>query len=103
MTMSTERFSPLALAVLALLYESPMHPYLMQRLIKERGKDQVINVEQRASLYQITHQRLRAEPIAVRATARQEGIPKRTVYERTEKGRQTALNCYQQRLSTPAP
>jgi DNA-binding PadR family transcriptional regulator len=27
------RRSPLALAVLALLYEAPMHPYLMQRLI----------------------------------------------------------------------
>ena len=37
--------SPLALAVLALLHEEPMHPYRMQRLIKDRGKDQVINVE----------------------------------------------------------
>jgi len=41
--------SPLALAVLVLLHEAPMHPYRMQRLIKDRGKDQVINVGQRAN------------------------------------------------------
>ena len=38
------RRSPLALVVLALLYEAPMHPYRMQQLIKERGKDEVVNV-----------------------------------------------------------
>ena len=38
----TVRRSPLAFAILALLYEEPMHPYRMQRVIKERGKDQVI-------------------------------------------------------------
>jgi len=96
------QLSPLALAVLALLYESPMHPYRMQRLIKERGKDQVINVEQRASLYQIINQLLRAELIAVRETTRQEGFPERTVYELTEKGRQTALNWLREMLSMPA-
>ena len=46
------RRSSIALAVLAFLYERPMHPYRMQQLIKERGKDEVINVRQRASLYQ---------------------------------------------------
>ena len=37
--MKTEKFSGIALAILALLYEEPMHPYRMQQLIKERGKD----------------------------------------------------------------
>ena len=32
-----------------------MHPYRMQQLIKERGKDLVINVQRRASLYQTIH------------------------------------------------
>ena len=41
--------SSVALAVLAMLYEAPMHPYRMQQLIIERGKDEVINVTQRAS------------------------------------------------------
>lgn len=59
MTMTIKR-SPTALAVLGMLMEEPLHPYRMQRLIKERGKDEVINVTQRASLYQ-TIQRLERE------------------------------------------
>lgn len=42
------RSSPLALTVLALLHHEPMHPYAVQRLIKQWGKDQVVNVSQRA-------------------------------------------------------
>ena len=72
--------SPLALALLALLHESPMHPYKMQRLIKDRGKDQVINVEQRASLYQTINQLLREGLIAPWETNRPEGFPERTLY-----------------------
>lgn len=49
---SFPRRSPLALAVLALLWEEPMHPYRIQQLIRERGKDEVVNVRQRASIYQ---------------------------------------------------
>src|SRR5215203_1928821 len=93
--------SPLALAVLALLHESPMHPYRMQRLIKDRGKDQVINVEQRASLYQTISQLLRAELIATWETERQEGFPERTVYKLTDQGRATAVNWLREMLSTP--
>jgi DNA-binding PadR family transcriptional regulator len=96
------RFSPLALAVLALLYEAPMHPYGMQRLIKERGKDEVINVRQRASLYQ-TIERLRRDGlIAVRETARAEKRPERTVYALTGRGRETTLSWLRAMLSTPA-
>src|SRR5260221_9680354 len=94
--------SPLALAVLALLHESPMHPYRMQRLIKERGKDQVINVEQRASLYQTISQLLNAGLIVVSETAREEGFPERTVYKLTEKGHQAAVMWMREMLSTPA-
>ncbi len=96
------RRSPIALAVLALLREAPMHPYRMQRLIKERGKDQVINVQQRASLYQTISQLLRAGLIAVAETSREEGFPERTVYKLTEQGHHTALNWLREMLSTPA-
>src|SRR5258707_15841549 len=93
--------SPLALAILALLDEAPMHPYRMQRLIKDRGKDRVINVEQRASLYQTINQLLRAGLITIFETARQEGFPERTVYKLTDKGHDTALNWLREMLSTP--
>ena len=45
------RSSPLALAVLSLLRVGPLHPYGIQRLIKEWGKDEVVNVGNRANLY----------------------------------------------------
>jgi hypothetical protein len=41
---ATPRSSPLALTVLALLHYQPLHPYGIQRLIKQWGKDQVVNV-----------------------------------------------------------
>src|SRR3982750_4081772 len=94
--------SPLALAVLVLLHESPMHPYRMQRLIKDRGKDQVIKVEQRASLYQTIDQLLRAELITFWETARQAGFPERTVYKLTDKGHEAAVDWMREMLSTPA-
>ena len=94
--------SPLALAVLTLLHEAPMHPYRMQRLIKERGKDQVINVEQRASLYQTISQLLRVGLITLWETARQEGFPERAVYKLTDQGHETAVNWLREMLSTPA-
>ena len=94
--------SPLALAILTLLHESPMHPYRMQRLIKDRGKDQVINVEQRASLYQTISQLLRAGLISRWENTRHEGFPERTVYKITDKGHETALTWLREMLSTPA-
>jgi DNA-binding PadR family transcriptional regulator len=94
--------SPLALAVLALLHESPMHTYKMQRLIKDRGKDQVINVEQRASLYQTINQLLRAGLITHWETTRAEGFPERTVYKLTDQGHTAAVHWLREMLSTPA-
>ncbi|NEJ22021.1 PadR family transcriptional regulator [Rhizobium leguminosarum] len=80
--------------------EEPLHPYRMQRLIKERGKDEVINVTQRASLYQ-TIQRLEREGlITAQKTVRDDKRPERTVYEITEKGRDIALEWMREMLST---
>jgi DNA-binding PadR family transcriptional regulator len=74
----------------------------MQRLIKDRGKDEVINVEQRASLYQTIGRLLRAGLITFWENARREGYPERTVYKLTDKGHQTALRWMREMLSTPA-
>jgi DNA-binding PadR family transcriptional regulator len=92
----------MALAILAMLYEAPMHPYRMQRLIKDRGKDLVINVAQRASIYQ-TIQRLEREGlIKAQQTLRDEGRPERTVYEIADRGRDTLFAWMREILSTPA-
>ena len=103
MTMAkTVKRSPIALAILALLYEAPMHPYRMQQLIKERGKDEVINVTQRASLYQTISRLEREGLIASQGLSRDENRPEKTVYELTTAGREIAIDWMRQILSTPS-
>lgn len=101
MSNATKR-SPMALAVLTMLFEAPMHPYRMQQLIKERGKDEVINVGQRASLYQTINRLERDGLISARNVTRDENRPERTVYELTEIGQQTLLDWMRQILSVPS-
>jgi DNA-binding PadR family transcriptional regulator len=96
------RYSPLALAVLAMLTEAPMHAYRIQQLIKLRGKDEVINVRQRNSLYQTLDRLLRDALIAVQDTERDGAFPERTVYAITDLGRDTARAWLREQLAQPA-
>ena len=98
---SAPRSSPVALTVLALLHYQPLHPYGIQRLIKQWGKDQVVNVEQRTSLYRTIERLLAAGLITVRETERDPRYPERTVYELTDAGRQTARRWLEEMLAEP--
>jgi DNA-binding PadR family transcriptional regulator len=93
------RPSPLGLAVLCLLYGGPLHPYRMQRLLKEWGKDQVINVGQRSSLYKTIGRLSEKGLIAVRHTERAQQYPERTVYELTHEGRGFVLEWLAEMLA----
>jgi DNA-binding PadR family transcriptional regulator len=95
------RSSPLALTVLSLLHYRPLHPYGMQRLLKQWGKDQVVNVGQRAGLYRTIERLLGAGLIAVRETGRDQQYPERTVYEITDAGRETTRAWLADMLATP--
>jgi DNA-binding PadR family transcriptional regulator len=95
------RSSPLALAVLSLLHGAPLHPYGMQRLLKLWGKDNVINVGQRANLYKTIRRLDQAGLIAVRQTERDQQYPERTVYELTETGRQVTQEWLTDMLARP--
>lgn len=95
------RSSPLALTVLGLLHTRPLHPYGLQRLIKEWGKDQVVNVGQRASLYRTIDRLHTAGLVAVRETERDQQYPERTVYEITEAGRAATREWLEEMLSVP--
>ncbi|GMX62519.1 hypothetical protein Elgi_23240 [Paenibacillus elgii] len=79
-----------------------MHPYRMQQLLKERGKDEVINVRQRTSIYQTIDRLLRDGLIAVRETLKEPGKPDRTVYESTEDGRKLFREWLRDMLSVPS-
>lgn len=103
MARSTHRRSTLALVLLSLLAEQPMHPYRMHEMIKERGKDRIANVAQRNSVYQTIDRLLRVELIAVRETARDERRPERTVYEITPAGWDALHTWTGEMLSSPAP
>ena len=71
-------------AILVALTEEPMHAYRMQQLIKERRKDDIVNVSQRNSVYQ-TIQRLVRDGLAeVSSTGRAENRPERTTYRITD-------------------
>jgi DNA-binding PadR family transcriptional regulator len=89
------RRSTLALAVLSMLMEAEqfqqqaLHPYRMQRLIKDRGKDEVVNVGQRASLYRTIERLHRTGLIRVVESNRADKRPERTLYGLTDEGRRT--------------
>jgi DNA-binding PadR family transcriptional regulator len=100
--MATEfRPSPLALAVVSLLHAGPLHPYAMQRLLKLWGKDNVINVGQRANLYKTIGRLLDAGLIAIRHTERDQQYPERTVYELTEAGSAATQEWLSDMLAQP--
>lgn len=95
------RPSPSGLTVLCLLSAGPLHPYGMQRLIKSWGKDQVVNIGQRANLYKTIRRLHEAGLIAVRQTERAQQYPERTVYELTEEGRRTGPRWLADMLAAP--
>jgi DNA-binding PadR family transcriptional regulator len=94
------RPSPLALAVLSMLMPGPLHPYGIQRLLKHWGKDEVINVGQRANLYKTINRLHEAGLITVRQTERDQQYPERTVYELTDEGRRKAPEWLAEMLAT---
>ena len=94
--------SPLALVVLAFLAEAPMHAYRMHELIKQRGKDTVVNVGQRNSVYQTISRLLRAGLIQVLETAKDEGRPERVTYQITDDGAATLQGWMKEMLAAPA-
>ncbi|MBO3736338.1 PadR family transcriptional regulator [Actinoplanes flavus] len=94
--------SPLAMVLLALLVEAPMHPYRMQQVIKQRGQDQLVNVAQRNSVYQTLDRLVREGLARPGGTSREAGRPERTVYEVTEEGAATLRRWLLEMLPEPA-
>lgn len=92
--------SSLGLIVLEMLDEEPMHVYRMQKLIRQRGKDRVVNVRARASLYQTIERLVRLGLAEVRETVQTERHPDRTVYAITAAGRKVAREWLREMLRT---
>jgi DNA-binding PadR family transcriptional regulator len=93
--------TPVALSVLNLLHERPMHPYEMRSLMRERGHDRAFRIRE-SSVYD-TVARLAdrgfIEPVEVNKQGRR---PERTVYAITEAGRDELLVWLWELASEPA-
>jgi DNA-binding PadR family transcriptional regulator len=87
-------------AVLSLLRQGPMHPYLMQRLLRDRHKDDVL-VLKRGSLYHAIGRLERTGLIATVTTGREGRRPERTTYRITPAGEQALLDTLRRILATP--
>lgn len=100
--MATSALTPLAMAILELLHEKPMHPYEMTQLMRQRRVDYRVKLRP-GSLYH-TVERLDAQDlIEVVDTQRQGRRPERTVYALTEQGRDTFADQARDMLAAPAP
>jgi DNA-binding PadR family transcriptional regulator len=89
-----------ALTVLCLLRERPMHPYEMQRLIRQRHKDEFLDLK-RGSLYHAIERLQRAELIEVVETSREGRRPERTTYRLTARGELEVLDWLRELLAKP--
>ena len=86
MTTKRKVANPLALAVLACLFEKPMHPYEMASTLRERHKDLSIKLNY-GSLYTVIGALQRYRLIEPVETLREGNRPERTVYRMTDAGR----------------
>jgi DNA-binding PadR family transcriptional regulator len=88
------------LVVLSMLHEGMMHPYEMQRLLRERHKDELL-VLKRGSLYHAINRLLRAGLIDAVEIGRNGRRPERTTYQITPAGEQALTAWLRQMVSVP--
>ncbi|MBP2471230.1 DNA-binding PadR family transcriptional regulator [Crossiella equi] len=90
----------LALALLGLLQERPMHPYEMATTLRERNKDTSFKVNS-GSLYDTVQTLVRHGWIEPVETAREGRRPERTVYAHTGLGQQEFVRWVDELIRTP--
>jgi len=94
------RNNPLALAVLALLWERPMHPYEMSMTLRERRKDESVKLNF-GSLYSVVDSLVKHGLIEAASTEREGNRPTRTIYRLTDAGATEAVDWLSDLLRTP--
>jgi DNA-binding PadR family transcriptional regulator len=93
--------NPLALAVLALCFERPMHPYEMAATLKRRRKHESIKLRY-GSLYTVIELMTSRGLIRSKETSRDGKRPERTVYALTPAGRDLLRSWMRHLLAEPA-
>ena len=92
--------NPLALAVLVLLFERPMHPYEIAATLRMRRKEQSIKLRY-GSLYTVIEGLQKEGLIVARETVREGKRPERTIYEITPAGLERMRSWMRNLLGTP--
>ncbi|MFE6919477.1 PadR family transcriptional regulator [Nocardia sp. NPDC057663] len=92
--------TPLAIAVLALLDERPMHPYEMYQLLIARREDLLIKVRP-GSLYHAVARLAADAMVRAEGTEREGNRPERTTYRITDAGRDALRGRIAELLRTP--
>jgi DNA-binding PadR family transcriptional regulator len=92
--------SMLALAVLAVVIERPVHPYEMASVLRSRGKDQDMPIKW-GSLYTVVGNLEKHGLIEIAGSERSGARPERTVYRITDAGREELTDWVRELIGTP--
>ena len=92
--------NPLALAVMALLFERSMHPYEMVSTMRERRKHESVRLRY-SSLYSVVEALEREGLVFQEGTIREGRRPERTVYGISDAGRKEFLDWLRELLRVP--
>ena len=95
------RSNPLALAVLALVFERPMHPYEMAATLKHRRKHESIKLRY-GTLYTVIDLLVTRGLIRPKETSRGGNRPERTIYALTPAGRDLLRDWMHELVAQPA-
>ncbi|BDT96064.1 PadR family transcriptional regulator [Nocardia sputorum] len=94
--------TPLAIAVLALLEERPMHPYEMFQTLIARREDRLVKVRP-GSLYHTVSRLADQELVHAEGVDRAGNRPERTTYRITGRGRDALRNRIAEIVRRPVP
>lgn len=101
MAQAPTRLTPLALAVLSLLHERPMHPYEMRQVMMHRRTDRVVKLRA-GTLYHAVERLAGQGFIEPTETGRKGRRPERTIYALREAGRAVFVTQAADMLASPA-
>ncbi|MFE3193396.1 PadR family transcriptional regulator [Nocardia sp. NPDC059240] len=92
--------TPLAIAVLALLEEGPMHPYEMYQVLLHRHEDELVKIKP-GSLYHTVARLAEQELVVAEGTDRAGNRPERTIYRIRTAGREALRSRVAEILRQP--
>jgi DNA-binding PadR family transcriptional regulator len=93
--------NPLALAVMGLLGERPMHPYEIARTLRQRGKGESVKINY-GSLYTVVQNLEKHGLVEATEVQREGNRPERTLYGLTGAGREEVTEWLSDLIAVPA-